>query len=179
MKKIKINIGSAGINSDVSWIATDIQTLNIKNEDDWKRLLINLRVDNLMAEHVWEHLTVADTFLANKNCFKFLKKKGALRLAVPDGLHPDKEYINYVKPGGHGLGADDHKILYDYVTLTKKLEEVGFKVQLLEYWDEHGNFHFTDWSDDGGHIRRSRRYDSRNEGGKLVYTSLIVDAIKP
>lgn len=179
LQKIKINVGSAGINKDGEWHATDIDTLDLTNTADWKKILLFHRADNIMGEHVWEHLTEADTLLANKNCFKFLKRKGVLRIAVPDGFHPDAEYINYVKPGGHGAGADDHKILYTYITIRERLEKVGFKVELLEYWDENGVFHFTEWTDEGGHIRRSKRFDERNNDGKLNYTSLIVDAIKP
>lgn len=177
-KKLKFNVGSADVNFDKNWYASDINTLNLTVEKDWKRLLFFLRLDNIMAEHVWEHLSELDTELANKNCFKFLKKGGVLRLAVPDGLHPNQEYIDYVKPGGNGAGADDHKILYDYKIMTERLEDVGFQVELLEYWDEEGEFHFKDWTDDGGHIRRSKRYDQRNQNGNLNYTSLIIDAIK-
>lgn len=177
--KIKFSVGSAGINSDKSWYATDIATLNLIKNNDWKRILLFLRLDNIMAEHVWEHLTDTDTDLANKNCFKYLKRGGKLRLAVPDGYHPDHKYIDYVKPGGNGAGAEDHKILYTYKSMKEKLESAGFRVELLEYWDEYGKFHFIDWTDEGGHIRRSKRYDKRNNDGKLNYTSLIVDAIKP
>jgi predicted SAM-dependent methyltransferase len=177
-EKIKFNIGSSGINPDPSWYATDIDTLNITKQKDWKRALSFLRLHNIMAEHVWEHLNEFDTELANQNCFKFLKKGGILRIAVPDGFHPNQEYIDYVKPGGNGAGADDHKILYNYKSMIEKLKKVGFDVQLLEYWDESGKFHFVDWTDKGGHIRRSRRYDPRNQNGTLNYTSLIVDAVK-
>lgn len=176
--KLKFNIGSGNVNFDKSWHASDINTLDITKERDWKKLLFFLRLNNIMAEHVWEHLTESDTELANRNCFKFLKKGGTLRIAVPDGFHPNKEYIDYVKPAGNGAGSDDHKILYNYKVMRERLEKAGFKVQLLEYWDEEGNFHFTDWTDEGGHIMRSKRYDERNENGALNYTSLIVDAIK-
>lgn len=176
--KIKFNIGSAGLNADDSWYATDIATLDITKEQDWKKILLFLKLDNIMAEHVWEHLTLSDTNLANKNCYKFLKRNGTLRLAVPDGFHPDTDYIEYVKPGGNGLGADDHKILYNYKILKHRLEQIGFEVKLLEYWDEFGEFHFENWTDDAGHIIRSKRYDKRNQSGKLNYTSLIVDAVK-
>src|SRR5258708_682997 len=115
-KKIKFNVGSAGVNPDKTWYPTDIDTLNLTKESDWKKLLLFLRLDNIMAEHVWEHLTDEDTILANKNSYKYLKKKGVLRLAVPDGFHPDKEYLDYVRPGGNGLGADDHKIIYNYIS---------------------------------------------------------------
>ena len=179
--KIKIMVGSGdryGVNKNNKWLLTDIKTLDLTKENDWQRLLKKFKVDNILAEHVWEHLTEIDTKLANQNCYKYLKENGVLRLAVPDGFHPHNDYINYVKPGGHGDGADDHKILYTYISLKEGLEKVGFKVQLLEYWDENGNFNFKDWTDDGGHIRRSSRYDSRNKEGELNYTSLIVDAIK-
>jgi predicted SAM-dependent methyltransferase len=177
-KKRKFNVGSGGINNDSSWYSSDISVLDITKDADWRTLLLFMKVDNIMAEHVWEHLTDTDTDMANKNCFKYLKKNGVMRLAVPDGYNPDKKYIDYVKPGGNGAGADDHKILYNYKIMKQRLEEVGFKVDLLEYWDESGNFHYTDWTDEGGRIERSRRYDDRNKNGVLGYTSLIVDAIK-
>jgi len=177
--KRKFNVGSAGINPDPSWYPTDINTLNLTRDRDWWKLLFFLRLDNIMAEHVWEHLSDNDTALANKYCFKYLKRGGRLRLAVPDGFHPDPAYIEYVRPGGNGMGADDHKILYNYQVMKDRLEDAGFRVELLEYWDENGKFHYVDWTDEAGRISRSRRYDKRNAGGELKYTSLIVDAIKP
>lgn len=175
---LKINVGSAGINFSPEWIATDIDTLDITKTTDWLNILLYLKADYIMAEHVWEHLTVSDTKLANKNCHRFLKRGGKLRLAVPDGFNPDPDYINYVKPGGYGAGAEDHKVLYNYKLMTTRLQKAGFKVKLLEYWDEDGKFHFEDWRSEEGHIMRSKRYDKRNQEGKLGYTSLIVDAIK-
>jgi predicted SAM-dependent methyltransferase len=178
-EKRKFNIGSAGINPDSSWYATDIKTLDITKERDWRRQLLFLRLDNIMAEHVWEHLNEEHTHLANKNCFTFLKSGGVLRLAVPDGYHPAEPYIEHVRPGGSGVGADDHKILYNYKTMKERLEQAGFRVILLEYWDENKEFHYSDWTDEGGRIMRSSRFDVRNKNGELNYTSLIVDAIKP
>lgn len=177
-KKIKVVLGAGDIPSD-GWIVTDIHTLNVTREEDFSRICRSHIITNLFAEHVWEHLSDSDTEIANRNCYKFLEKGGILRIAVPDGYFPDPHYIDYVKPGGHGAGADDHKILYNYKTLTKSLEKAGFKVKLLEYWDENGIFHFHEWTDEGGHVLRSKRYDKRNLNGQLGYTSLIVDAIKP
>lgn len=175
---LKINVGSAGINSSPDWLATDIDILDVTKATNWFNILFYLRVDNIMAEHVWEHLSIKDTRRANKNCFRFLRNGGKLRIAVPDGFNPDPKYIEYVKPGGNGAGAEDHKILYNYKIMKSYLEEVGFKVELLEYWDEDGLFHFKEWDNNDGHIIRSKRYDRRNQQGKLNYTSLIVDAIK-
>ena len=64
-------------------------------------------------------------------------------MAVPDGLFPDSEYIDFVKPGGVGPSAYDHKVLYSYRTLTKVFESAGFNVELLEYFDEKGDCHET------------------------------------
>jgi len=176
--KRKFNIGAGGINRE-GWLNTDIETLNITKSEDWSRQLLFLKLNNIMAEHVWEHLTDEDTALSNKNCFNFLKSGGVLRIAVPDGFNPDKEYIAHVIPGGTGPGAHDHKILYNYKIMSERLSKAGFKVNLLEYWDEQGKFHSTDWTDEGGYILRSKRYDPRNKDGILKYTSLIVDAVKP
>lgn len=177
--KLKFNIGSAGINKNFEWYPTDKKSLNIAKENDWQEILSSLRLDNIAAEHVWEHLTQKETELANANCFKYLKNGGVLRIAVPDGFNPNKEYIESVKPGGTGKGAKSHKMLYNYRIITDYLQKYGFTVRLLEYWDEHGQFHYIDWDNENGFIERSRRYDSRNKNGSLEYTSLIVDAMKP
>lgn len=58
-------------------------------------------------------------------------------------------------------------------------EEAGFEVQILEYCDEDGQFHYEPWDEQDGYIYRSRRFDHRNENGQLGFVSLIVDAIKP
>ena len=65
MKKIKFNVGSGGTNKDYSWYATDMENLDITKEIDWRKLLFIFRLDNIMAEHVWEHLTDADMELAS------------------------------------------------------------------------------------------------------------------
>ena len=178
-RRRKLNIGSGKFEFENGWLYTDINSLDITKASEWQKYFRFLKLDNIMSEHVWEHLNEQDTELANKNCYRFLKSKGVLRLAVPDGFHPDKNYIEHVRPGGIGPGADDHKILYNYRTLKARLEQSGFQVRLLEYWDEQRQFHSFDWTDDGGRIERSKRYDERNKNGELKYTSLIVDAEKP
>jgi predicted SAM-dependent methyltransferase len=62
--------------------------------------------------------------------------------------------------------------------MREMLKRVGYRVALLEYWDECGKFHHVTWDSAAGHIKRSRDNDPRNRGGTLGYTSLIVDAIK-
>jgi predicted SAM-dependent methyltransferase len=107
-----------------------------------------------------------------------LKAGGYVRAAVPDGMHPDPEYRDAVRPGGTGLGADDHKVLYDHESFRRIFEKVGFSVNLLEYFDKQGEFHFKAWNPHDGMILRSRRHDKRNKAGGLGFTSIILDAIK-
>jgi predicted SAM-dependent methyltransferase len=146
---------------------------------DWKRIFSQGIIDRVLAEHVIEHWTVDEFRLFLGIVRPFLSQQGFIRLAVPDGFHPDPSYIDHVKPGWSRSGTDDHKALYNYESLKEQLEKAGFAVKLLEYWDERGNFHFKEWFSEDGHVRRSKRYDPRNQDGSLTYTSLIVDAMKP
>ena len=159
------------------WIATDKARLDLLREADWANL--ENSVDAILAEHVWEHLDCNAAIVAAQNCFKYLKPGGYIRVAVPDGLHPDEDYIDRVKPGGWGAGSDDHHVLYTYRTLKTVFESVGFEITLLEYFDERGTFHYQEWSPADGMITRSSRFDSRNRTGELAYTSIILDARKP
>jgi len=161
------------------WIATDKAVLDLLREPDWAYYFESNSVDAILAEHVWEHLDCHAALVAAQNCFTYLKPGGYIRVAVPDGLHPDEGYLDYVKPGGWGVGSDDHHVLYTYRTLNTVFASVGFENLLLEYFDERGTFHFQKWSPADGLIRRSARFDSRNRTRELAYTSIILDARKP
>jgi predicted SAM-dependent methyltransferase len=174
----RIVVGSAGI-FPPGWVPTDIEFLNLLRPADWEQFFAGRQLAAILAEHVWEHLKPADGASAAATCFKYLRPGGRLRLAVPDGFNPDPTYREWVRPGGSGPGGDDHKILYTHESLREVLESAGFEVDLLEYFDAGGQFHFTDWDPADGMIHRSRRFDERNRDGRLGYTSLIVDARKP
>lgn len=174
---IRLVVGSSGV-FDEGWIPSEAHFLNLLDEKTWLNYFKEGQVDCILAEHVWEHLTPEEGKKAAQVCFKFLKKGGWIRVAVPDGFHKSPEYIEYVKPGGHGAGADDHKILYTYKTFSAAFEQAGFNVDLLEYFDENKEFHHNPWDPAKGLIRRSEKYDSRNANGELKYTSLIIDGIK-
>lgn len=174
---IKIVFGASGV-FDEGWIPTDRSNLDLLDNADWEMYFKPDSIDAMLAEHVLEHLTVEDASIALKNCFKYLKKGGYFRIAVPDGCHSDSKYIDQVKVGGFGLGSDDHKVLYTYKTLKEILENAGFMVNFLEHFDEDGEFHFVGWRPEQGKIHRSKYFDSRNHDGLLNYTSIIVDAYK-
>lgn len=174
---IRIVVG-AGLNYDKGWIPVEISRLNIVRNTDWGKIFTVDSIDAILAEHVWEHLSPDDAYQAARNCFQYLKHGGYIRIAVPDGYHPDSDYIEWVKPGGKGEGSEDHKVLYDHHSLSELFQKSGFRVNLLEYFDEQGKFHSNDWSAENGRIRRSAKYDIRNRNGHLKYTSLILDAYK-
>lgn len=176
---LKIVVGASNVYDDESWTPTEVDFLNLLKENDWKNFFKEDSIDAILSEHVWEHLTEEEGKLAAKNCFKFLKKGAYLRCAVLDGFHVKDEYIHAVKPGGHGAGSDDHKILYNYKTFSNIFEQAGFEVKLLEYFDENHKFHQNKWSVKHDLIHRSKDHDKRNANGELNYTSLIVDAVKP
>jgi predicted SAM-dependent methyltransferase len=174
---LKIVIGASGV-FQKGWIPTDKGQLNLLRLEDWHRYFQPDSVDAILAEHVWEHLTESEAYQAARNCFIFLKPSGYLRVAVPDGYHPALDYIKAVEPGGSGSGSDDHRVLYNYRTLAHIFESADFGVNLLEYFDEEGEFHRKDWHADDGLINRSSKYDKRNIDGRLNYTSIIIDALK-
>ena len=176
-EKCRIIIGASGV-VQPGWLETNLGTLDVLNPNDWKRYFTTESIDAMLAEHVWEHLTEREGSAAARSCWQYLKPGGYLRLAVPDGRHIDPVYIDYVRPGGHGPGADEHKVLYTRESLVVMLENAGFEVSCLEFFDDDGQFHSHPWEPDHGMIHRSIRFDERNHNGRPNYTSLIVDATK-
>jgi predicted SAM-dependent methyltransferase len=183
---------------DAGWIPTEREFLDLTNPAHWERAFEPGSVDAMLAEHVWEHLSPEEGLAAARTCFKYLKPGGTLRIAVPDGLHPDPAYIDLVKADAGGEvptygptgNAQNHKALYTYSTLRDLFERAGFRVVLYEYFDEAGVFHCQDWDPQAGTIWRSKRFDPRNETGPLAsvypgtlddylsFSSLVLDAVK-
>lgn len=82
-------------------------------------------------------------------------------------------------PGPTGHPAADHRIVYEYQLFSDVFVRAGFDVDLLEYCDASGRFHYDQWSLASGPIYRSLLMDHRNRAGRLGFVSLIVDAKKP
>jgi predicted SAM-dependent methyltransferase len=193
----RVVIGAWG-RYDEGWIPTQRDFLDLTKPSDWARFFRPNSVEAMLAEHVWEHLTPEEGLAAAKTCFTYLKNGGYLRVAVPDGLHPDPAYIETVKAGAPVGGGDNasssgssstqpvpaldgnaanHKALYTYATLKALFEKAGFQVILYEFFDETGKFHFTEWDQRSGTIWRSKRFDPRNKAGTLasVYPGSLGD----
>jgi predicted SAM-dependent methyltransferase len=171
---IRLVVGSFNTQFD-GWISTDIPYLDAVNAAHWKYLFPPASIDRILAEHVFEHLTVEqlETFL--RLARPYLAPHAQIRLAVPDGYHPSPDYIAYVRPGGTGSGAEDHKVLYNCDLMTQAVENAHCEYRLVEYFDRQGNFHQVEWSPEDGMVMRSADHDRRNAVKPLSFTSLIVD----
>ena len=169
---------SAGQYQRDGFISTQQDELNLLRREDWEASFADKKVSVILAEHVWEHLTFEEGKIAAKTFYEFLEPGGLLRCGVPDGYFPNEDYQQAVAVGGPGPAAD-HKVVFNYHSFPGVFESAGFKLQLLEWWDEQGQFHCQDWDAAQGLIYRSSRFDHRNQDGELNFTSLIVDAVKP
>ena len=178
---LNIIIG-AGSQAWENWIPTQGEDLNLLKEADWKESFGERKIDALLCEHVWEHLALEEAMDAARRCFRYLKPGGFLRCAVPDGFFPDADYQNSVQVGGPGPKdhpAADHKFVHTYKTFVPIFERAGFAVDLLEYCDASGRFHYHQWDPEQGPIYRALMMDHRNKNGRIGFVSLIIDAIKP
>jgi predicted SAM-dependent methyltransferase len=199
-RKIKLVIGAGGNYFD-GWISTDNDILDITNPLSWGKKFKNKKIDNILAEHVFEHLNFRDVKKALFYIYDSLKVDGILRFAVPDGYHPSVYVRELTKPNGLEPGADDHKVFFNIDMVEKLAEENGFELDRIEYFDKNGVFHTKEFNFENGYISRcSKNYkgrftDDQKEYNKLInsvpehlrqqfidnkisYTSLFVDFIK-
>lgn len=165
------------------WIPTQQAELDMLNPASFAAYFGTARADAFLCEHVWEHLTLDEGQRAARLVFDYLKPGGVLRVAVPDGHHPDPAYSALVAVHGPGP-AHDHHVLYTVETFMPVFTQAGFDVQPLEWWDAAGKFHHLPWRVEDGPIYRSRQLDRRNadwrEGrGEPGFTSVILDCRRP
>jgi predicted SAM-dependent methyltransferase len=176
----RIIVGAGNTTQD-GWRSLEESELDVRDYVAWCGHFIPANLEAILAEHVLEHLTMPDAAVAVRNCYSFLKRGGYVRLAVPDGFHPNQRYIDWVRP--HGIWTpEEHKTLFNYHTLCALLEGAGFKVRLLEWWDESGELHQAEWQHEHGRIARccnslySQLILSPVVGAR--FTSLVVDGFK-
>lgn len=178
----KIVIGASTTNFD-GWLSTDKDVLDVTNQKNWAKYFKKSSIDNLLAEHMFEHLTYNQTRTALQLCKKYLKKGGCLRIAVPDANHPSRYVYNLTKPGGIDPGADDHKIFFDIEIVKRLAAEFNFELKLLEYFDEKGFFFQQKFNFNNGYISRcSKNYKGRftnsNEELQKLHDSLPPENLK-
>lgn len=182
-QSMKIIIGAA-MSSQRGWFSTNEQWLDITSEMDWERVFKGKSLlSNVLAEHVFEHLTEDEAGKALQLISKHMIFGGKIRVAVPDGYNPDPFYIKHVNIGGIGADAADHKQLLNSDSLTRILQESGFSTNLLEGYLASGELIQREVDSGSGRVTRSRS-NASNMASKLGWeftdanTSLIVDGIK-
>lgn len=181
-KDIKIIIGAA-LTNQKGWYSTNEEWLDVSNSKDWHILFKDKNiVSKVVAEHVFEHLSEKKMRYAINLIYKYLKKDGTLRIAVPDGNHPDPIYRSYTGIKGLGADASDHKQFIKYEFIRDILIECGFKANIKEGYLMNGKLVRSDISSELGFIKRTRSNKNlnKNYGWNFIdsNTSLIIDAIK-
>jgi predicted SAM-dependent methyltransferase len=162
------------------WYSTNEQWLDITKASDWRAVFGGKKIlSRVVAEHVFEHLTEPEALAALSNIADHMVGNGRIRIAVPDGFHPDPTYIRHVGIGGIGDDAADHKALLNVETLSELMRRAGFTPHHIEGYDRARQLVTTRWSSDDGYIQRSRQ----NPDGRVwdfpdASTSLIVDGVR-
>src|ERR1051326_6881418 len=85
-------IVGAGRTTQEGWIATNPPELDLLKPATWEVFLAAEKADAILAEHVWHMLPWHDAYFAARVCRQYLADDGYLRVAVPDGFHPDLDY---------------------------------------------------------------------------------------
>jgi len=182
-RPLRIIIGAALTYRD-GWYSTNEQWLDITSEHDWTRVFRGRALlDHVVAEHVFEHLTEDGARNALALIHRHMRAGSVLRIAVPDGYHPDPVYRAKVGIRGEGPDAADHKQLLTADSLQALLEGAGFTVRHLEGYRSDGVLVQGPVDSAEGYILRSR---SNPENMRSVSgwdfvdanTSLIMDGIK-
>ncbi len=176
---MRIIVGAGGT-SFPDWLSFNEEELDIRDPYQWAQLFEPESLDRILAEHVWEHLNNMEGFQSARNAHRYLKPGGVLRVAVPDGKHPDLAYINWVRPG-NWLNGDDHKVLYTAESLSRVLSLAGFTPIVRECWDDHGNLWSSEMDLADGYLFRACKSFWTLPLSLMVgapYSSLVIDGVK-
>lgn len=175
---IQIILGAGHhLKSNNNWINTDLPQFDITNESHWNYIFQKECINVICAEHVLEHLHLNQIKKALQLSSLYLKSKGIFRIAIPDKNNPDPLYQAGTKVGGTDIGAHDHKVFLNKQDIESICHNLPFKIQFLEYYDESGKFHSTEYNTQAGLIKRSHQQQFHYTPIPN-YSSLIFDLIK-
>ncbi|MDE2071491.1 MAG: hypothetical protein KGI70_02030 [Patescibacteria group bacterium] len=156
-QKVRIIVGADTHISYPGWIDTWRDTLDIARGFYWRFYFPPGSVDNVLVEHVLEHIEPAELPAVFRNIHTALRVGGVFRVAVPDGYHPSGFFKEFSRPGGWGAGADDHKTFFTVDMMRELAQTYGFECVPVEYFDRSGTFHTRPMSDEHGTIKRTAR----------------------
>lgn len=172
-KNIKIVVGASNTKFN-GWSSTDKDILDITKEDDWKKLFGKKEIDNILAEHVIEHIEYNDFIRFLKMAKIYLKKGGIIRIAVPDKNHPSQYVKELTGKNGTESGADDHKYFYGVDDFEKISKLCDYSLDKIEYFDNNGIFHSNNLNFKNGYISRcSKNYNGRFKNNEEEYEKMI------
>lgn len=173
MDKVKIVCGASNTKFD-GWVSFNVDTLNITKDEDFKYFFDDKLIDNILLEHVIEHLEYKDFIVFLQIAKKYLKKGATLRIAVPDGNHPSQYVRELTGANGTEPGADYHKYFYTIDDMTQIASQLGFKLVKLEFFNAKGKFVCNDYNFDNGYISRcSKNYKGRFTDNIDEYNKMI------
>ena len=185
LSKNNVNlILGAALTKQKGWFSTNEEWFNIVQKTHWERLFNSKkRVKRVLAEHVFEHLTLDEMRKALNLIYKNMVYGGSLRIAVPDGNNPNQEYRNHCGINGIGADASDHKQFITFELLSHEVEKIGFKFKLKEGYMQNNKLISEKINFELGTVMRSRRNKNNiefKEGWSFhdANTSLIIDCFK-
>ena len=187
-KNVNLILGAA-LSRQKNWFSTNQEWFDIVQKSHWDRLFNSKkspsrnRVKRVLAEHVFEHLSLDEMRNALNLIYKNMVFGGSLRIAVPDGNNPNQEYINHCGINGIGADASDHKQFITFELLREEAERIGFKCHLIEGYLKNKKLISTPFNHELGDVIRSRSNQAiiyPKEGWDFVdaNSSLIVDCLK-
>ena len=150
-KSLRLNIG-CGPNLKPGWINIDTGGPGVDLTLDMREKipLPDGSAQTIYSEHFFEHLDYPnDAMKFLRECLRVLKPAGTFRVVVPDTEWPLREYVDRTKTGYleetakskwhpdwcktfmehinyHFRQDDEHRFAWDFETMKKALDEVGF-----------------------------------------------------
>ena len=173
----------AALTNQKGWFSTNEDWLDISKAEHWNKLFNSKkRVKRVLAEHVFEHLTIDEMRNSLRLIFANMINGGSLRIAVPDGNNPNLDYRKHCGINGIGADASDHKQFLTYELLSREIEAIGFDHTLIEGYLKNKELVSKSFNDNLGKVIRSRRNSfNLSKKGWDFYdsnTSLIIDCFK-
>src|SRR3989304_3068222 len=80
-KEINLVVGAGGTKFK-DWFSTDISTLDLTKESDFRKYFKKKKISKVLAEHVLEHLGQEDLDKILVNFFKYSEESVNIRIAV-------------------------------------------------------------------------------------------------
>lgn len=171
--RVKINVGAGGKDFD-GWLSLEKSQLDITSRSDWESLFETHTIQNVLMEHVAEHLYYEDFLKFLLIVKPYLKENAVIRVAVPDGNHPSAYVRELTGVNGTEPGGDDHKYFYKISDMYEISKSTGYLLKCIEYFTSEGVFMGGGQSFDNGYISRcSKNYTGRFTTSQEEYNKMI------